>query len=238
MSEPPIVRARFLTMAGVELDDLQIRVLGCLVEKEITTPDYYPMTLNSLITACNQSSNRSPVVDYDETTVTRGVTSLQDVGLCRAVHRPGQRTVKYRHALDDVLHTDREEAAVLAVLMLRGPQTLGELRTRTVRYHDFADLDSVHEVLDGLVGRDLPLVERLERRPGEKESRWRHLLGSGEPSPVAVVIPVPAVDTATPPTSEASVVTEDTEARLARLESLMARIAVELGLDLGDGEGR
>lgn len=224
-------------MVGMELDDVQIRVLGCLVEKEMTTPDYYPMTLNSLITACNQSSNRSPVVDYDETTVTRGVTSLQDVRLCRAVHRPGQRTVKYRHAMDEMLHTDREQAAVLAVLMLRGAQTLGEVRTRTVRYHDFPDLGSVHEVLDGLAARNLALVERLERRPGEKEARWRHLLGSRNSTSVAAVTPAPEVDTATPPTSEASAVPDDTEARVARLESQIARIAAELGFDLGNGEG-
>jgi len=222
-------------MPEMELDDDQIRILGCLVEKEITTPDYYPMTLNSLIAACNQSSNRSPVVDYDETTVTRGVTSLQDLGLCRAVHRPGQRAVKYRHAMDEVLDIGREQAAVLAVLMLRGPQTIGEVRTRTVRYHDFPDLGRVHEVLDGLATRDVPLVERLERRPGEKEARWQHLLGSRDEEPIAATAPAPDVDTAARPTPESSDDPVDMEARLARVELQMERIAAELGIDLEEG---
>lgn len=159
------------------LNESELRVLGSLIEKQMTTPDYYPLTLNALTAACNQRNNRDPVVEYGDTTLIEALDGLRERGLCRAVHRPGQRTVKYRHAVGDALAVDGEQQALLSVLMLRGPQTLGELRTRTERYHEFASLAEVADVLAGLATRDEPLVERLERRPGEHEPRYRHLLG-------------------------------------------------------------
>ncbi len=167
----------------MELSPEEIRVLGCLVEKQMTTPDYYPMTQNALVAACNQSTNRDPVVDYGDGTVIQAMNDLRDHGLARAVHSPGQRAVKYRHVLDEALEASRPELALLAVLMLRGEQTAGELRTRTTRYREFASPAEVAEVLEGLAAREAPLVARLERRPGEKEPRWRHLLGDAEPAP-------------------------------------------------------
>lgn len=163
----------------MDLNATLLRLLGCLIEKEMTTPDYYPMTVNGLTAACNQKSNREPVVGYSEQQVMDGLSELRDQGLVRAVRSPGGRAVKYKHALDDVLEIDGEQAAILAVLLLRGDQTPGELRLRTLRYHEFPDLETVEEVLNGLQNREQPLVARLDRRPGEKEARYRHLLGDG-----------------------------------------------------------
>ena len=167
----------------MRLDITSLRLIGCLVEKEMTTPDYYPMTVNGLTAAANQKSNREPVMTLSEQQILDGLNGLREQGLVRTVRSPGGRAVKYKHALDDVLEVDREQRALLAVLALRGPQTAGELRLRTERYHEFPDLAAVEEVLDGLQRRAQALVERLERRPGEKEARYRHLLG-GEPEPV------------------------------------------------------
>ena len=203
----------------MEASDVEIRVLGCLIEKRMTTPDYYPLTLNSLVAACNQANNRDPVVEYDETAVTRGISGLQERGWCRAVHRPGQRSVKYRHTLDEALVVDPEQQALLAVLMLRGAQTPGELRTRTTRYLEFPDLGTVEGVLTGLATRERPLAERLERRPGEKEARWVHLLGGArehraDPDPD----PDPDSDSAPPRAPD----------RLAMLEEEVARLRDEV----------
>ncbi len=176
----------------MELSAEEIRVLGCLVEKQMTTPDYYPMTQNALVNACNQSTNRDPVVDYGDGTVIRAMNDLRDHGLARAVHSPGQRAVKYRHVLDEKLEVGPAELALLAVLMLRGDQTAGELRTRTTRYRDFAGPAEVTEVLERLAAREPPLAARLGRRPGEKEPRWRHLLGEGAPPGPADEVPQPA----------------------------------------------
>ncbi len=159
------------------LDGAQRRVLGCLIEKQKTTPEYYPLTLNALLAACNQRTNREPVVDYDAATVLAALDALREHGLARAVQRPGQRAAKYRHAADEVLQVDSEQLSLLSVLLLRGPQTVGELRSRTDRYVEFPSLAAVNDVLVGLATRDEPLVERLDRRPGEKEPRWQHLLG-------------------------------------------------------------
>jgi hypothetical protein len=168
----------------VELSDVELRVLGCLVEKQMTTPATYPMTLNALVTACNQRSNRSPVVDYAPVTVDDGIERLRERGLARTVHGKGDRALKYRHVVDEVWRLDAAEVAVLAVLMLRGPQTPGELRARTVRYTPFAGVGAVEDTLRGLGRRDEPLVERMARRPGEKESRYRHLVGAADgPAP-------------------------------------------------------
>jgi uncharacterized protein YceH (UPF0502 family)/phospholipid N-methyltransferase len=160
-------------------DDLtaeEVRVLGCLVEKEATTPDNYPLTLNSLRNACNQSTSREPVVEYDDPTVERALTSLRARGLTRTVHSTSNRATKYRHVLPDVLGLDPAETAVLAVLMLRGPQTVGELKGRTERQHAFGSLDETAAVLEALAQRELAL--HLERQPGQKDARWVHLLGA------------------------------------------------------------
>ncbi len=163
----------------MDLTAAEIRVLGCLIEKQMTTPDYYPMTQNALENACNQSTSRDPVVAYTDAQVIDAVNGLRDRGWARAVHAPGQRAVKYRHVVDEVLGIGAGEAAVLAVLLLRGDQTAGELRTRTSRFYDFTGVAEVGDILGGLAGREEPMAERLGRRPGEKENRWRHLLGDG-----------------------------------------------------------
>lgn len=170
----------------MDLDPVEIRVLGCLVEKQRTTPDAYPLTLNALRLACNQSTNRAPVVDYDENEVREAAQRLGRRRLARLASGHTTRATKYRHLLDEALGAGPAEIALLAVLMLRGPQTPGELKGRTERMHAFANLEEVDETLDALMGRGL--AERLERRPGQKEQRYRHLLAEGsseEPDPDA-----------------------------------------------------
>jgi uncharacterized protein YceH (UPF0502 family) len=156
------------------LDSVQIRVLGCLLEKQQTTPDAYPLTLNALRMACNQTTSRNPVVDYDEATVREAAQRLGQRGWARLASYHGSRSVKYRHLLDDALALSPDERALLCVLMLRGPQTLGELKQRTEKLHSFADLSSVEAALDRLTSRELG--RWLERRPGQKEARYTHLL--------------------------------------------------------------
>ena len=157
----------------------QTRVLGCLAEKEATTPDAYPLSTNALVLACNQRSSRDPVVDYDESTVTATMVSLRELDLARTARGEGSRVYKHSHLLREALGLDAAALAVLSVLMLRGPQTAGELRTRTERQHVFASLDSVEATLEDLAARDEPLVERLARAPGQKEARWAQLLTEG-----------------------------------------------------------
>ena len=156
------------------LDPVEIRVLGCLLEKQQTTPDAYPLTLNSLRLACNQSTNRDPVVDYDEPTVREAAQRLGRRGLARLASYHGSRAAKYRHLVDDTLGLDPGERALLTVLMLRGPQTLGELKQRTERMHRFAGPPDVEAALERLTERELG--RWLERRPGQKEARYTHLL--------------------------------------------------------------
>jgi uncharacterized protein YceH (UPF0502 family) len=156
------------------LDPVEIRVLGCLLEKQQTTPDAYPLTLNSLRLACNQSTNRDPVVDYDEATVREAAQRLGRRGWARMASYHGSRSAKYRHLLDDALGLEPDERALLCVLMLRGPQTLGELKQRSERLHGFADLALVEQALERLAARELG--RWLERRPGQKEARYTHLL--------------------------------------------------------------
>ncbi len=164
----------------MEPDAVEIRVLGCLLEKQRTTPDVYPLTLNALRLACNQATNRDPVVDYDEQTIHDALHRLHHRGWARLTSGAGSRTVKYRHLLDDALGLDGEQLALLAVLLLRGAQTPGELKQRSERLHPFAGLDEVEGVLAGLVEREL--VQRLERRPGQKEERYLQLLGEASAS--------------------------------------------------------
>jgi len=174
-------------------DDVEIRVVACLVEKQRTTPDHYPLTLNSLRLACNQSTNRDPVVDYDEKTIRRALGELGRRRWIRSASGHTSRVAKYRHLIDVELNLPEDQLSILAVLMLRGPQTPGELKQRTERMYGFDDLATVQRNLDDLIERDL--VERLERRPGQKEERYRHLLGGrqdGEPEPAVSSEAAPA----------------------------------------------
>jgi uncharacterized protein YceH (UPF0502 family) len=161
------------------LDPVEIRVLGCLLEKQQTTPDAYPLTLNSLRLACNQSTNRDPVVDYDEATVREAAQRLGKRGWSRLTSYHGSRSAKYRHLLDDALGLAPDERALLCVLMLRGPQTVGELKQRSERLHAFPDLASAENALERLTARELG--RWLERRPGQKEARYGHLLAKDDP---------------------------------------------------------
>ena len=156
-------------------DAVELRVLGCLVEKQRTTPDVYPLSLNALRLACNQSTNREPVVDYDEPAIRDALQRLSSKGWVRLASGPTSRAVKYRHLFDEALGLSDPEISLLTVLMLRGAQTIGELKSRSERLHRFDSLAAVDESLHLLAGREL--VVRLERRPGQKEERWKHLLG-------------------------------------------------------------
>jgi uncharacterized protein YceH (UPF0502 family) len=161
----------------IEPDDVEIRVVGCLVEKQRTTPDHYPLTLNSLRLACNQSTNRDPVVDYDEATIRKALGELGRRRWIRSASGHTSRVAKYRHLLDTQLNLPEDQLSLMAVLMLRGAQTPGELKQRVERMFHFDELAAVQRLLDHLIERGL--VERLERRPGQKEERYRHLLGGG-----------------------------------------------------------
>ncbi len=158
------------------LTETESRILGSLVEKQLTTPEYYPLTINALVNACNQKSNRDPVVVYDETTVANALERLRDRNLVYVFYGSTSRVPKYKHMLPTVYELEPSEVAVMCVMLLRGPQTLGELRTRTERLYNFSGLGEVQETLDGLVRRDNPLVIKLERQPGQKEARFAHLL--------------------------------------------------------------
>jgi uncharacterized protein len=159
----------------MEATPAELRVLGCLIEKQRTTPDVYPLTLNALRLACNQATNRDPVVEYDEETIRVALAGLSRRGWARLASGPGSRVVKYRHLFDEALGLSHAEISLLAVLMLRGAQTPGELKQRTERLHPFASLKEVDGALERLIEREL--VARLPRRPGQKETRFRHLLG-------------------------------------------------------------
>jgi len=163
----------------IVLNPTEARVLGALVEKDITTPDYYPLSLNALVNACNQKNNRDPVMSLDENTVRDALGGLQEQGLAGPASGADGRVTKYEHRLQDVLNFSRGETAVLCVLLLRGPQTPGELRGRTERMHHFEDLEAVQSSLQRLMQREPPLAAMLPRQPGTKESRYAHLL-SGE----------------------------------------------------------
>jgi uncharacterized protein len=162
----------------VDADAVELRVLGCLIEKQRTTPDQYPLSLNALRLACNQSTNRDPVVDYDEPTIRAAVERLSRRGWVRLASGAGSRAVKYRHLFGEALSLSDPEISLLAVLTLRGPQTASELKQRTERLNRFESAAEVEATLDGLIGREL--TARLPRRPGEKGQRYTHLLGGSE----------------------------------------------------------
>ena len=180
------------------LNEYELRVLAALAEKQVATPDYYPMTLNALTNACNQKNHRDPVTSFDETTVIRALDSLREKNLAYVFHGSDARVAKYGHLFLKAYELDPQEAALMCVLVLRGPQTPGELRSRTPHLHNFESLALVEEKLQGLAARDEPLVVRLPRTTGTKESRYAHLLGgeinveelataaSPEPAPLRV----------------------------------------------------
>jgi hypothetical protein len=162
------------------LTDVEARVLGSLVEKQVTTPEYYPLTLNALTLACNQKNNRSPVTTYDEATVAHAVETLREKNLAYVFYGSTSRVPKYKHVLPEVMHLTPPELALICVLLLRGPQTTGELSTRAFRLYEFSGLEEVESTLNGLITHEPdPLVVRLPRQQGQKEARFAHLL-SGE----------------------------------------------------------
>ena len=165
---------------NIQLNEMEARVLGALLEKEITTPDYYPLSLNSLVNACNQKSNRDPVMNVHEDSVRDALRTLQDNSLARSVSAVDSRVTKYEHRLQEAFNFDRREAALFCELLLRGPQTVGELRTRAERMHPFDDLSEAQSALQRLMNREPPLVKVLARQPGTKESRYIHLLSGDE----------------------------------------------------------
>jgi uncharacterized protein len=203
----------------VEPDAIELRVLGCLLEKQRTTPDAYPLSLNALRLACNQSTARDPVVAYDEGTVREALDRLGRRRWTRLASGPGSRAPKFRHLLDEALGLGRDELAVLCVLLLRGPQTVGELKGRTERLHPFGSLDEVAQVLARLAERELAATVR---RPGWKETRWVQRLGED-----AAAGPEPALEPAAPPPASGDRVAalEDEVAALRRdLEALRAEV--------------
>jgi uncharacterized protein YceH (UPF0502 family) len=162
----------------VDADAVEVRILGCLVEKQRTTPDQYPLSLNALRLACNQATNREPVVDYDEATIRAALERLSRRGWVRLASGPGSRVAKYRHLLDDALGRVPSQLALLAVLMLRGPQTPGELKQRVERLYPYGSIDDVEKALESLAEHEL--TEKLPRRPGQSQDRWRQLIGGEE----------------------------------------------------------
>src|SRR6516164_11247019 len=199
------------------LTEIEARVLGSLIEKDITTPDYYPLSLNALVNACNQKNNRDPVMTLDENAVRNALTTLQEKRMAGPASGADSRVTKYEHRLQEVFNFDRREIAIICVLLLRGAQTPGELRGRTDRMYHFDALDDVVSTLDRLAHREPPLVAMLARQPGTKESRYAHLF-SGEP---------PSIDmsrTAAPAASGSASAAE----RIEALESQVAALRTEL----------
>ena len=200
------------------LTTTEIRVLGCLLEKEMTTPDYYPLTLNSLTSACNQKSNRDPVLSLDETEVVKALDTLRFKGMAMQASGAGSRVPKYRHTLAEKMYFENEQLAILCELFVRGPQTLGELRSRCERMFPFADTAAVENVLLELNDSEGPLLVKLPRQPGQKEQRYAHLF-SGSPE-IAESIDEP------PPEAARMKVAED-DARISRLEQELADLKAE-----------
>ena len=205
------------------LDTISVRVLGSLIEKEFTTPDNYPLTLNALVSACNQTSNRDPVLSLDDDDVARALDALAKRSLARAVQRSDSRVRRYRQTLSETLSLHPAETAVLCVLMLRGAQTVGEIRTRTARMFEFRDLPHVEVTLNALMTLATPLVALLPRRPGQKEVRYAHLL-SGEPQDVAPEI-ASAMSEVPPPQQPGRIdaLEQSVETLRAEMEELRAR---------------
>jgi uncharacterized protein len=210
----------------MDLDPVEVRILGCLIEKQRTTPDQYPLSLNALRLACNQTTNRDPVVQYDEPTIREALHRLSQRRYTRLASGHTSRAHKFRHLLDEALGLDPEELAVLAVLLLRGAQTPGELKQRTERMQGFADLAAVQDVLDRLIERDLVL--RLARRPGQKEERFLHRLSEDAVgAPVVEEAPEPII-AAPPRPSAANGRIEQLEGAVEELRAEVAALRAEL----------
>ena len=201
---------------------VQQRVIGCLVEKELTTPDQYPLSMNALLAACNQATNRDPVVQLDERVVSNALENLKSEGLVRVIFSRGNRVDKYKHVLPEKLDVDAPSLAVLTVLLLRGPQTAAELRARTERLHRFDATGEVEDVLGRLAERGPALVTLLPRQPGRKEPRWAHLLG-------AAAAAAPVHDD--PP--DVAIVAAPDDDRIASLEKRVADLEDQLRQLLG-----
>ena len=198
------------------LNETETRILGCLIEKEMTTPEYYPLSLNSLTNACNQKSNRFPVVSYEELLVSEGLDSLQEKGLARKTLTGGSRVPKYLHTILDRFDLGRRDLAVLCELMVRGPQTVGEIRTHADRISPFSNLEEVDTVLQALMGHEPPFVMKLPKEPGRKEARYMQLL-SGKGAPDVSAEPVAAAS------SQGSI-----QGRISSLEEETALLRTEL----------
>jgi uncharacterized protein len=213
----------------MDLDHVEVRVLGCLIEKQRTTPDAYPLTLNALRLACNQSTNRDPVVAYDDEEIRGALHRLGRRRWTRLASGHSSRAAKYRHLLDEEPGLDRAEQAVLAVLMLRGPQTPGELKQRTERMQPFASAAELQEILTRLIDRDF--VMELARRPGQKEERFAHRLSDeldeGDVAPGAAPAPAPVV---VPPPPRRDERLDRLEAEVADLREQLAALRAELGV--------
>ena len=201
------------------LDETEVRVLGALAEKEATTPDYYPLSLNALVNACNQKSNRHPVLSLHESAVRAALDNLNRKGLAGEAGGAGSRVTKFEHRLQEAFNFSRPENAVLCLLLLRGPQTPGELRGRTERLHHFDELEAVHSALQHLMDRQPPLVKVLARLPGTKESRYAHLLSGDVEAWEPELAPA-----STPSSGTASADSE----RIARLEAEVAGLQEEI----------
>lgn len=216
--------------AGLVLSEEEVRVLGCLIEKERTTPDDYPLSANALMRAANQSTSRDPVVSYDQRTVEQATVLLKAAGFLRFVHMPsGRATTKYRHVVDERLGLDRQETAVLGLLMLRGAQTVGELKTRSERLADFIDLAAVTRSLESLAARPEPLVVLLDRQPGQKEARWTHLLHGAPRLPSAAALAGSGGATAGGASTADRI--RELEERVETLSAGLAEVREALGLD-------
>jgi uncharacterized protein len=204
----------------VDLSPVEVRVLGCLVEKQRTTPDVYPLSLNALRTACNQSTNRDPVVDYDEPTIRTALDELGRRGWTRLASGPGSRAAKFRHLLPEALSLSDAEISLVAVLMLRGPQTPGELKQRVERLHGFDSLADLESTLQELIGREL--VARIGRQPGQKEDRYAQLLGADAPA-AETAAPVATSSGLEQRVAQLEETVGELESTVARLERLLAR---------------
>ncbi len=207
-------------MTEIILTPEEARVLGCLIEKQIATPEYYPMSLNSLVAACNQKNNRNPLVAWDEKTVVRALDSLRDKKLASMISEAGARVPKYKHNANEMIGLDEKDIAVLCELLVRGPQTVGELRTRGERMFAFGDLSHVQAVLDGFASRQPALVAKLPRQPGTKENRYLHLLSGPPPA-------VPEGETIAPIEPARLAVQADNE-RIAKLEQEITALRQEI----------
>jgi uncharacterized protein YceH (UPF0502 family) len=209
------------------LTEIETRILGALIEKEITTPEYYPLSLNALVNACNQKSNRDPEMHLDDDSVLPALRTLEQKGLAGRADNMESRVTKYEHRLADAFNFNRLETAILCELLLRGPQTPGELRSRAERMHHFDDLDAIHSTLRHLIERDPPLVKLLPRQPGTKEARYTHLLSadvtvSAAPT-TSAASSSPAASTPAPSASSADRITQ-LEQKVATLQQEIADI--------------